>query len=165
MTAPLPIRLPPNHFPFVRDSPNKGHARTMTNATLSLSMGATFEAGPLANATKVAEPRQPGRSTHARRKPRLRRSSVAVCLCDPKVSAIAHASSKTTVVRIGVAKFGSTRVTPIFARRAVAAAKRAESKDHVTQVIIFPDSAKSCSARLKQALRQYLRVVLSCGCF
>jgi hypothetical protein len=49
-----------------------------------------------------------------------------------------HASTNTTVVRIAVAKFGSTRDTPIFARRAVAAAKRAESKDHVTQVIMLP---------------------------
>src|SRR5438105_13438653 len=42
-----------------------------------------------------------------------------------------------TVVRVAVAKFESTPVTPIFAGIAVAPANRAESNDHVSQLFIY----------------------------
>jgi hypothetical protein len=49
--------------------------------------------------------------------------------------AIAQANKTTTVVRMAVARFGSTQATPFFASRAVAAANNADSKDHAIQVM------------------------------
>ena len=44
---------------------------------------------------------------------------------------------RITVVRIAVAKFESMPVTPIFARTAVAPAKRAESRDQTSQLFTY----------------------------
>src|SRR6267143_779864 len=60
--------------------------------------------------------------------------------CDRVSEAIIQVKKRITVVRIAVAKFESTPVTPIFARTAVAPAKRAESSDQVTQ--LFTDAAR-----------------------
>jgi hypothetical protein len=49
--------------------------------------------------------------------------------CDRVNEAISQVKRRITVVRIAVAKFESIAVTPIFARTAVASAKRAESSD------------------------------------
>jgi len=46
--------------------------------------------------------------------------------CDRVSEAIIQVKKRITVVRIAVAKFESTPVTPIFARTALAPAKRAE---------------------------------------
>ena len=56
--------------------------------------------------------------------------------CDLLNEAIAQVKRRITVVRIAVAKFESTPVTPIFARIAVAPAKSAESNDQVSQLFI-----------------------------
>jgi len=53
--------------------------------------------------------------------------------CDLLNEAIAQVKTRITVVRIAVAKFESTPVTPIFARIAVVPAKSAESSDQVSQ--------------------------------
>ena len=46
--APTTINVPPTNFITEKRSPRKSAANTMTKATLSLSMGATREAGPVA---------------------------------------------------------------------------------------------------------------------
>src|ERR1700728_523316 len=71
----------------------------------------------------------------AMRKSQLRRSMCNIAECDPRLSAINQLKMTTTVVRIAVAKFGSTLDTPSFASSAVAAAKIAERRDHTNQVI------------------------------
>src|SRR5277367_5053531 len=53
------------------------------------------------------------------------------------MQASSHANTTTTEVRTAVATFASTPLTPSFARIAVAAANRAESRDHVSQVIVL----------------------------
>ena len=50
---------------------------------------------------------------------------------------MAHANTRTTVVRMAVARFESTCATPTFASSAVAAAKNAERSAHPIQVIAF----------------------------
>ena len=51
--------------------------------------------------------------------------------------AIIQVKRRITVVRIAVAKFESIPLTPIFARTAVAPAKRAESSDQASQLFIY----------------------------
>jgi hypothetical protein len=50
---------------------------------------------------------------------------------------------RITVVRMAVARLESIPVTPTFARRAVAAAKTAESKAQKTHVIVLEYAARS----------------------
>ena len=51
-TAPSAISPPPASFIGLRCSPSTAHASTITSTTLSLSMGATLEAGPICSARK-----------------------------------------------------------------------------------------------------------------
>ena len=51
--------------------------------------------------------------------------------------AISQVKRRITVVRIAVAKFESTPITPIFARTAVAPAKRAEIRDQTSQLFTY----------------------------
>jgi len=51
-TAPAVMSRPPATMEAVSLSPNKSHAKTMTSGTLSLSSGATREAGPNCKARK-----------------------------------------------------------------------------------------------------------------
>ncbi len=51
-SAPTAINAPPASFIGVRLSPRNNHAQTMTMTTLSLSMGATLDAGPSCSARK-----------------------------------------------------------------------------------------------------------------
>ena len=60
--------------------------------------------------------------------------------CDLLNEAIAQVKRRITVVRIAVAKFESTPVTPIFASIAVAPAKSADSNDQVSQLFIAVES-------------------------
>jgi len=64
---------------------------------------------------------------------------------------------RITVVRIAVAKFESTPVTPIFARTAVAPAKRAESNDQTSQLFIY-GACLHFDARFSSAL--HMRVTI-----
>jgi putative CocE/NonD family hydrolase len=50
--APPAIKMPPSAFPQVSRSPSRNTANTITNTTLSLSIGASREAGPDARARK-----------------------------------------------------------------------------------------------------------------
>ena len=64
---------------------------------------------------------------------------------------------RTTVVRIAVAKFESTPVTPIFARTAVAPAKMADSRDQTSQLFIY-GACLHFNARFSSAL--HMRVTI-----
>ncbi|MEY2496565.1 MAG: hypothetical protein QOD12_121 [Verrucomicrobiota bacterium] len=70
------------------------------------------------------------------RKSQVRREMVTNDQSARVNEAISQVKTRITVVRIAVAKFESTPVTPIFAKMAVAPAKTAESNDHVSQLFI-----------------------------
>src|SRR5688572_7178427 len=71
----------------------------------------------------------------------------------PVEKTMIHANTRTTPVRTAVARLESTPVTPILARMAVTPAKRAESKDQVSQFMptdlwlrsAVEQSSQSCS--------------------
>jgi hypothetical protein len=70
------------------------------------------------------------------RKSHVRNEMVPNDQYDRVNEAIIQVKTRITVVRIAVAKFESTPVTPIFARTAVAPAKMAESNDQTSQLFI-----------------------------
>ncbi len=65
-TAPAKISAPPSAFPQVSFSPRKMVANSITNTTLSLSMGATREAGPSFEGPEVTQPGEPSSQTRQR---------------------------------------------------------------------------------------------------
>jgi hypothetical protein len=62
-TAPIAISDPPIAFPMVMDSLRTGHASRMTKTTLSLSIGATLDAGPQRKGAKIEDPGEPRRKS------------------------------------------------------------------------------------------------------
>jgi hypothetical protein len=79
--------------------------------------------------------------------------------CDLLNEAIAQVKRRITVVRIAVAKFESTPVTPIFARIAVAPAKSADSNDQVSQLFIAVES--QTRGLSKQDLRHHSLIFMT----
>src|SRR5882672_8479941 len=69
--------------------------------------------------------------------------------------AISHVKTTTTEVRIAVATFASTPATPNLARIAVRAAKKADSNDHVSQVICFQYACNRAHEPLASRLEPY----------
>ena len=59
-TAPAVMSRPPATAGTVSFSPSSSHAKTITSGTLSLSSGATRDAGPSCKGAEVAEPRKSG---------------------------------------------------------------------------------------------------------
>src|SRR5580704_7164927 len=71
------------------------------------------------------------------RKSHVRNETLPKDQCTRLKEAIIQVKRRITVVRIAVAKFESTSVTPIFAKTAVAPAKSAESSDQASQLFIY----------------------------
>ena len=135
MIAPATIRPPPSAFVQVSGSPRNSAAKTITRATLSLSIGATREAAPNLKRVKVADPGESGGQAGERQEePRLRAEGVGAA-GRRATRAIIQVNTTTTEVRTAVARFASTPETPILARMAVTAAKRAESRDQTSQAM------------------------------
>jgi len=95
---------------------------------------------PVAGARKYQSHERPVARPDNTRKSHVRDEIFPKDNCDLLNEAIAQVKRRTTVVRIAVAKFESTPVTPIFARIAVALAKSAESNDQVSQLFIAMES-------------------------
>ena len=113
---------------------------------------------PVAGARKYQSHERPVARPDNTRKSHVRDEMFPKHHCDLLNEAIVQVKRRITVVRIAVAKFESTLVTPIFARIAVAPAKSAESSDQVSQLFICrrePDAGSS-----KQNLRHHALVLV-----
>jgi len=104
-------------------------------------MGATREASPSYNARTEQSQERPVAKPDNMKNSHVRNETLPNDQCTRVKEAIIQVKRRTTVVRIAVAKFESTPVTPIFARTAVAPAKRAESKDQVSQLFTYGEPA------------------------
>jgi hypothetical protein len=109
-------------------SPRINAARKMVSARLSLSIGATREAGASWRARKYAIQESPVPMPDNVKNNNGRPRTLASCCCSPNPIARPQANTTTTVVRTAVARFEGIPSTPIFARIAVNAAKNAESR-------------------------------------
>jgi len=114
-------------------------ASTIVNGRLSLSTGATRDAGPSYSARKYASHEHPVASPDKTRKSNARRFVPIKTRCSPAAIATAQANGRITAVRIAVASEDGTPSTPIFARMAVSAAKRCRKQgiDQPGHVISF----------------------------
>ena len=114
----------------------------MTNATLSLSIGATRDAGPSCSARKEQSHERPVANPESVRNSQVRGDGMWKLPSDRVAKAIAQASNTTTLVRTAVAKFESTPATPSFAKIAVAAANSADNSAQKSHVMLY---VKPCS--------------------
>src|SRR5262249_54984563 len=108
-------------------SPSTSAARPIVIARLSLSIGATREAGASCSARKYASHDRPVAMPESVRKNRGLARRAGSARGSPPASAMPQANTSTTTVRVAVARFDGTPSTPIFARMAVAAAAIAEA--------------------------------------
>ena len=107
-TAPATIRPIPMPRRSEMGSPRVSHASATVIGRLSLSMGATLDAGASCSALKYASQDRPGATPDSKRNARARPFKSRSRTASPCAKTIPQANTRTTSVRTAVARFDGT---------------------------------------------------------